>query len=225
MIAVTRLARHPLVLSSTALLTTSLVLLLAGHFFSWYDRDGFQSDRWNYGYGDIAGVAAFVGVVLALFDRAARQAVGAVVGGFAVSLVLFGIAAPYPTFVGSTGLGGILAWAIPLAMTAFVLLTPRWARRGRPWERRPDRPRLTVWARWSIYTMLVLPVGFLCLVVASGLTTFGHPECGGPGDACAEAYAGWFLGLVVWAVLILGVLVGEITTAVLRCARARRWAG
>jgi hypothetical protein len=220
--AVTRLARHSLVLWSTALLATSLVLLMTGHFLSWYDRDGFQSDEWNHGYGDLAGVVAFIAVMLAFFDRTARQAAGAVVGGFAAFLVIFGLAAPYPTFVGSTGLSGILAWAIPLAMAAFVLLTPRWARRGEPWERRPGRTRLTAWARWAIYTLLALPAGFLCLVVATTLTTMGHPECGGPGDACTEEYAGWFLGLLVWILLVLGLVVAEAVTAVLCRVRAHR---
>src|SRR5262249_34877641 len=55
------------------LFATGLVLLMAGHFFSWNDTQGFQYDRWNYTDGDLAAVTAFLGSVLSLADRTARR--------------------------------------------------------------------------------------------------------------------------------------------------------
>jgi len=214
--------RPALTVAVLGLLAGSLALLALGHFFSWNDVEGSQYTSWNYGMGDLAGLGASVAVVVSLFDRAARRLCGAVVGAVAVGLVVAGAVAPAFSFVGSEGLGGALAWGIPLAMAAFVLLTPRWRRTswgsGRGWW------RLTGWGRCSLYLLLFFPTAWACFAVALAITTAGHRECGEPGDACLEAYDGWFLGAAAVAVVVLVVVVAELAALVRRLRRrhARR---
>lgn len=213
--------RTALTAAVLGLLAGSLALLALGHFFSWNDVEGFQYDSWNYGMGDLAGLGACVAVVVSLFDHIARRLCGAVVAAFAVGLAVAGAVAPAFSFVGSEGLGGALAWGIPLAMAAFVLLTPRWRRTS--WGSGRGL-RLTAWGRCSLYLVLFFPTAWACFAAALAITTAGHPECRGPGDACLEAYDGWFLGAAAVAVILLVVVTAELVALVRRLRRrhARR---
>jgi hypothetical protein len=213
--------RLVLVHLSLGLLATSLVLVVAGSFISWNDVNGSQSQSWNHGMGDLAGLAAAVGGVVSLFDRTARHLAGAVVAAFVGFLVLANAVAPDFCFVGSEDEFGLTMWQVLLGFAAFVLLTPRWTRITEPWERRPGRRQLTAWARWVLYVVLLVPLTPTVFVISATITTYGHPECGEPGDACIEDYAGLFYGLVALAAIIVAVVVTEIVTTGLRWRRRR----
>jgi len=215
------LRRPVLAAVSLALLVISLILLWAGHFFSWNDVEGTQFVEWNYGYGDLAALLAVTGALLSLFDRTARRLASVVVGTFVVFLLVAHAIAPEFAFVGSTDSFGIHAWAVVLAGATFVLLTPRWTRVREPWEPAAGRRRLTTWARWDLYLVALPPMGSAVLYVATALAVVGYPDCGQPGDACSQEYAGFFLGVVAVASMILAVIVAEIGTALARRHRRR----
>jgi hypothetical protein len=213
--------RLTLVAVSLGLLAASLALVVAGNFISWNDVHGTQPESWHYRLGDLAALAAAVGAVVSLFDRTARHLAGAVVASFVGFLVVANAVAPDFCFVGSEDSFGLTMWEVLLGFAAFVLLTPRWTRIRKPWERRPGRRDLTAWSRWVIYCFALVPLAMVVMSVSSVIATMGHPECGGPGDACAEDYVGWFFGLAALAAIIIGVVVTEIVTAGLRWRRRR----
>jgi hypothetical protein len=214
--AITSRARviAPIVL---CLFATSLALLVAGHFFSWNDTQGFQYERWNYTDGDLAAVTALLGGVISLADRTARRVAGAVTAAFVVLLVVLELVAPHFAFAGNNDAFGLAGWEIPLSIVAFVLLTPRWLKPG--WR---ARRRLTTWARFDLYLVLMVTVvPYVIAVVTWRLFTTGHPECNEGGDACLEAYAAWFYALAIWAGLV--VLIGVVEAVVAGRALHRRW--
>jgi hypothetical protein len=207
------------------LTTASLALLFGGHFVAYRDFSGFQSAHWNYDWGTLSGFAAVLAVLVSLCDRTARHLVGAVVAGFVAFLVVAGLVAPAFSFVGSTDGASQGAWEIVLGIVAFVLLTPRWTRVAEPWEAGRRRWRLTAWTRWAAYLVLLVPAAPTIFLTSVLVAQSGHAECQGDmGDACAEAYAGAFVGLVAVAALVVGLVLFEIGYAVLR-SRRRSHAG
>lgn len=208
---------------SLSLLGTSLTLLVAGHFFSWDDPQGSQSEQWNYGFGALAGLLATVGALMALPHRTARHLAGAVVAGFVVLLVTLHHLAPDFAFVGSTDTFGLTVWEVGLAMAAFILLTPSFVRPRRTAEHGPWVRRVTTWARLDLYLVLMVfavpfPIGY----VTSAIFTAGHPECGQPGDACLEEYAAWFWALAAWCAIALLLVLVEVGLAIRRLVRRNR---
>jgi hypothetical protein len=220
-----KIGRHRSYVSPAALtlLGAGLALLWAGHFFSWDDPEGFQSERWNYTDGSLAALFASGGGLLSLFDRTARRQAGMVVGGFVALLAVLEVVAPHLDFAGADDSSGLVVWEVLLGMAAFVLLTPHWTRVGEPWERRPGRRRLTGWARCSTYVVASPIVAVAAFGLAGAIATRGHPECNQPGDACAAAYAGFFFGLMAFAAIVVIVSVTEVARAVARSRRRRRW--
>lgn len=84
------------------------------------------------------------------------------------------------------------------------------------------RHALPAWGRWILYVVLFGPVSLLVLDLTTTLSTVGYPGCDGPGDVCSQEYVGWFLGLLMMAVLVVSVVVGEIVAAVRRFRRRRK---
>lgn len=221
-IAVTRLRSRVVPALAVALLATSLVLLWAGHFFSYDDVEGVQSRHWNYVLGDVAGLVAVVGVLVSLSERTARRLAGAVVAAFVGFLAVAGLIAAHLTFVGSNDAFGRAVWEVLLGIVAFVLLTPRWVRVRAAYEPGRRRRVLTTWARCGLYLLALVPATPAIFLVGISLAAIGHPECGDTGDACLQEYAGAFYGLAAIALLVAGLVVLEIVRAVVRWSRRVR---
>jgi hypothetical protein len=214
--------RPALAAVSLSLLLSSLALLLAGHFVSWNDVNGVQSDRWNYGYGTVSALCASLGTLVSLFDRVARRLAGGAVAAFVVFLVVARVTGSYFSFVGSTDAFGLNTWTVLLGMAAFVLLTPRWTRAGEWWERRPGRRRLTAWGRWSMYVLLLIPVAYLCLAAAAAVLSHVDP-CRPRFEDCELAgLAALYYGFFAWVGVLIVVVLAELVAAVLRWSRRRR---
>ncbi len=222
MIAVTPRPTWVVPVLAVGLVATSVVLLWTGHFITSHDVNGVQSRRWNYGRGDAAGLAAVLGAVISLVDRTARRLVGLVIVGFVAFLVVAGAVVPYLSFVGTNDSFGRLVWEVVLSIAAFVLLTPHWTRTRAPYEPGPRRRVLTAWARCALTLVVLVPSFPAFVLVGISVASSGHPECPGDGDACVEAYAGAFFGLVAFGILVLALVVLEIVRALVRRQRRLR---
>jgi len=213
--------------TSLGLLATSLVLLYVGDFLSLDDTSPFTSHDASTSLGYLAAAAAAASVVVSLFDRVARQALGGALLLLDAVIFFWSGADEGFRFVWTDDDGEFLILQLTLVLLGLALMTPSFRA---PVDDTVDgdagrRRAVTGWARTVIYLSLLVVVPFVALFL--GVAHFESTECGGAGGDCDLG----FLEGLVWAtiavvVVVVGIVGTEVTVRVRRArARARSRSG
>jgi hypothetical protein len=190
--------------ASTGLLAGSLVAAVVGGYVELSDTDGFQDREPAQWLAPLGVLLLIAGVVLALTERRARRAVGAILLSAAVVVEVMNLLSPDLRFVWGPG-EGIELLLLVGGLVGFVMLTPR--------LRRPEGG-LTAWARVAGYllTLAVVPT----VVLFATLSYYDDRYCSSDGDDCLAPLSAFFWWFVAVVVLVMAAVVTEVVLAVRR---------
>jgi hypothetical protein len=199
------------------LLGLALVLLALGDFIQVDDVSGLGSEEWNLPLGYLAALAAVAAVVVSLFDRRARQALGGALLLLDAVVFVWSSVDDGFRFVWTDNEGELLLLQLALGLVGLALMTPSLRTPlDDPGSADPGRG-ISGWARAVGYlTALVVVTG---LALYLGILHFEHTECAGTHGDCE---LGGLEGLV-WATLafVAMLVVIAVTEVVVRVRRAR----
>ena len=178
--------------ASLLLVDLAILVLVLGHFVLLHDPSGAGSDQWNLPLGLLAGVLGIAALVVAIPDAAARRALGLVLVGGVLVLVVLRLTLGDFRFVWAADEPELVVLEVMLVCVGLLLLATG--------SRRPVVETQTGLIEpaplsWQVRTLLYLALA-VALVFVAGLVgaSYGDARCTGEGDDCPEAAIAMLLG-------------------------------
>lgn len=220
------LARGRSVITTLALFLASLVALRVGQFIQFDDRSGFGDADMVMPLGVLAVLLALGALVAGSKESMARRSLGGALLILDATIVAIAASDDGFRFIWTTYEGELFTFEIMLGVTGLVLLTPAFLSPSRPAgpagdavEVVQESPRLTAWARASIYLCLLTIAMFSAFVV--GVSYYETTECSGPegGECDMAAFGGIFWAMCTFVLGVIVIVATEVVLAVKRRSR------